>query len=238
MTKDELRLECERLVFCRNLSDTTDILNIFAEFLFRTVKNNHFEAVYSQADAEAKIIMQMMLTKVLHLEKLISGLSFVSQDGSSLNPIIDPTIVASSIRNIYETTAMFNLIYRNTKTIDEKLILHAMWVHAGLMYRQKFETLLSSPENIEKFENEKLQTIAIVAFIESTDLFTGLSELDKNKIRARLKGKEYLMRFENNQVKFLHWHDLVEVMGLKTNEFNHMYTYFSLYSHPSNVAVF
>ena len=238
MTKDELRLECERLVSCKNLSDTAEVLNIFSEFFFKAVKENHLESVNTQADGEAKIVLQMMFTKILHLKKLILGLSYIAEDGSSLNTIIDPTIIASATRNIYETTSMFNLIYRNTQTDEEKLILHAMWVHAGLMFRHKFKSTLSSTENIEKFEHESLEMAKIVTFIEQTDLFKGLDDHNKNKIKTRLKEKEYLMRFENNQVKFLHWHDLVEVMGLKSEHFNHIYTYFSLYSHPSNVAVF
>lgn len=181
MSKEELRLECERLVSCKKLSDTADVLNIFSEFMFRAVKENHLESVDSQANAEAKIVLQMMFTKILHMKKLISGLSYIAEDGSSLNTIIDPTIIASATRNIYETTSMFNLIYRNTKTNDEKLFLHAMWVHAGLMYRQKFKSVLSSTENMEKFEQENLEINKLVTFIEETNIFKGLLEFDQKK---------------------------------------------------------
>ena len=68
MSKEELRLECERLVSCKKLSDTADILNIFSEFMFRAVKENHLESVDSQANAEAKIVLQMMFTKILHMK--------------------------------------------------------------------------------------------------------------------------------------------------------------------------
>jgi hypothetical protein len=238
MTKNELRLECARLVNCENLTDTADVLNIFSEFMFKAIKNHHLEGVGSQEDANAKIILQMMFTKILHLKQLISGLSYVAEDSSCLNLIIDPTIIGSATRNIYETVSMFNLIYRNTQTNEEKLVLHAMWVHAGLMFRQKFKSVLSSTESTKKFADDKLLMTEIVTLIEETDLYKGLSDHDKNKIQTRLKEKEYLMRFENNKVKFLHWHDLVEVMGLEIKRFSQIYTYLSFYSHPSYVAVF
>lgn len=180
----------------------------------------------------------MMLTKTLHLKSVVSGISYRSKDGSILNKIIDPTIIASSIRNVYETVGMFNLIYRNTKTSDEKSILYNLWVHSGLKYRQRFESVIISPESREKYESEKKQLEEIVTIIENTDLYKLLDPKDQNKLKMRIKDKEYLLRFENNMVVFLHWQELTSVIGFKKGIFDNIYTYFSLYSHPSNVAVF
>ena len=46
------------------------------------------------------------------------------------------------------------------------------------------------------------------------------------------------MRFEDKEVVFLHWHELTKIIGIKDGMLDDIYTYFSLYSHPSNVAVF
>ena len=70
MTKDELRNQCSRLFACKTIADSNDLLDIYAEFLFKTVQNHHQEAVYTQAEADAKLIIQMMLTKVLHLKTI------------------------------------------------------------------------------------------------------------------------------------------------------------------------
>src|SRR5690606_6429603 len=78
----------------------------------------------------------------------------------------------------------------------------------------------------------------IVAEIEGSTLFKSLDEKNQGKIRTKLKDKDYLMRFEGTEVNFLHWHDLTKVMGIKEGMLDDIYTYFSLYSHPSNVAVF
>jgi hypothetical protein len=238
MTKEELRYECKRLFGCRTLSDCNDLLDIYIEFLFMAIKNHHQEPVNTTSNADAKIIAQMMMTKALHLKNVISGISFHSQNGYSLNRIIDPTIVASLTRNIFETTGIFNLIYRHTKNHDEKAILYLLWVHSGLKYRQKFEDVIISNEGRLKYENEKKQIEEIRATIEANELYKKLDEQNQGKIQTKLKEKDYLMRFENSEVIFLHWHELTETMGIKEGFLENIYSYFSLYSHPSNVSVF
>lgn len=238
MTKEELRDECTRLFLCKTIKDSYDLLDIYAECLFLIVKNHHEEPAYSRADAEAKMVVQMMLTKVLHLKSVVNGISYQAKDGTSLNKIIDPTIVASLIRNIYETTGMFNLIYRCTKSKEEKEILNLLWVHSGLKYRQRFESDISTEKNKKKIKKEKEQIDEIVATIEKNSLYKSLDKKNQEKIKTKLRKKDYLIKFEGKEVIFLHWHELTEPMGIKDGLFENIYTYFFLYSHPSNVAVF
>ena len=238
MTKEELRNECTRLIKCKTIKDSHDLIDIYTEFFFRAVKNHHEEPVYNKSDADAKMVLQMMMTKTLHLKSIIQGISYQAKDGTILNKIIDPTIVASLVRNIYETVAMFNLIYRHTKTEDEKLILYLLWVHSGLKYRQRFESVITLDVNKEKYEREKAIIENIVTEIEESELYKKLDEKNQNKIKTKLKEKDYLIEFEDTQINFLHWHELVEKMGIKEGLLDNIYTYFSLYSHPSNVAVF
>lgn len=240
MTKEQLRQECSRLFMCETLSDSDDLLDIYAEFLLKAVINHNDEPVKSKADADAKMILQMMLTKVLHLKNVISGISFKAKDGSTLNEIIDPTIVASLIRNIYETAAMFNLIYRYPKSNEEKEILYLLWVNSGLKYRQRFVKVITTEENKRKHEDEKAEINKIASIIENNTLFKSLDEKNQGKIKTKLsdKDKDYLMKFEGAEVVFLHWHQLTTIMNIKEGLLDETYTYFSLYAHPSNVAVF
>jgi len=131
----ELRAKCIPLFRCHSIEDCNALLDIYADFLFKTVQKHQLDDVDTVADAQAKIILQMMLTKILHLKSIIAGINYTSENGVSLKGIIDPTALAVLIRNVYETVGMFNLIYRTTKTSDEKLIIYDLWVHAGLSYR-------------------------------------------------------------------------------------------------------
>lgn len=238
MKKEELRNECTRLFKCKTINDSYDLIDIYAEFFFSAVKNHQDEPVYKASDADAKMVLQMMMTKTLHLKSIVEGISYQAKDGSVLNKIIDPTIVASLVRNIYETVAMFNLIYRHTKSEDEKNILYLLWVHSGLKYRQRFESDITTEVSKEKCESEKVEIEEIIKTIEDNELYKNLDEKNQNKIKTKLKEKDYLIEFEGTQINFLHWHELVEMMGIKEGLLENIYTYFSLYSHPSNVAVF
>ena len=236
MEIDELRRKCNRFFWCETISDCKDLLDIYAEFFFQAVLKDEKPQTYFEADA--KMLLQMMMTKTLHLKNALNGVDYVSKDNRKLNNIIDPTIVASLIRNIYETTGMFNLIYRHTKNDDERNILYLLWVHAGLSYRQRFDNITTTKENIEKSKNEKEQLKSIQAEIENNQLFIKLDEKNKGKIKTKLKEKDYLIRFENDQVEYLSWRELTKTMDIKDGKLDHAYTYFSLYSHPSNVSVF
>lgn len=238
MDKNRLRNDCARLFRINTLSDCSDLLDIYSECLFQVIQNHHDEPVYSYQEADAKIILQMILTKVLHLKNNIMGVSYLSKDGARLNKIIDPTIVASLTRNIYETVGLFNLIYRYGDNPDERYITYLLWVHSGLMYRQRFESVITSNESRLKFEKEKEELERIKVAIEETELYSKLDEKNKAKIQNRLKEKEYLIRFEGTNVRFMHWHELIETMHIKAGLLENIYTYFSQYSHPSNVSIF
>ena len=238
MDKIENRKECERLFKLRTIQDSYDLINIYLNFLIQVINNHYEDKVFSYADRDAKMVNQMMFTKVAHIKRIIEGINFQSKDRVQLNTIIDPTIVASLIRNVYETVGMFHLIYRRTKNEDEKTIIYDLWVHAGLMFRQRFENVITTAENREKFENEQNQLEQLKNEIKETDLFKELTEKNQNKILTKLKEKDYKIWFNDKEVEFLSWQGITGVMGLKNDLLDNIYTYFSLYSHPSNVAVF
>ncbi|WP_396145525.1 hypothetical protein [Flavobacterium sp.] len=238
MELEELRRKCKRFFWCETISDCQDLLDIYIDFLFQAVDIHHDEDVNDYAEADAKILIQMMMTKALHIKNVLDGVSYVSTTGKSLNNIIDSTILASLIRNVYETTGMFNLIYRVTKDKYERQIIYFLWVHAGLSYRQRFDSVLTTEENKEKAEREKKQMDNILIGIENNPIFQKLDEKNQGKIRTKLKERDYLIRFQDDQVEFLSWRELVKTMNIREDKLDHIYGYFSLYSHPSNVSVF
>lgn len=238
MELEQLRVEYLRLSRSSNIEDSYELLNIYAEYFLQTVKNHHRDPVHNIAERDARMVNQMMLTKILHIKQIVSGVNFTSSDGTTLADIVDPTILASLIRNVYETVGMFNLIYRHTKTAEEQLILYNLWAIAGLNYRQKFESIITTQENEEKLKNEKLQIDKYISEIEKTNLYISLDAKNKDKIQTKIKEKDFKIRFENKTVIFLHWQELSETMGVQDGLLDKIYTYFSLYAHPSNVAVF
>ncbi len=238
MSLAELRTQAMKLYRANTIKDCLEMTDIYANFQFLAIYRHHMDPVQSAADTDAKIIFQMMATKVLNLKNVLHGISYTSSQGLSLNSIIDPTIVASSVRNAMEMAGMFHLIYCATKSPDEKKVLYNLWVHTGLAYRQRFTENATSSENIEKAKEEKEHMDFLRKEIEDTPLYKTLSTGNQQKIQRKLKDKDYLMYFQQNEVKYIHWHDLPRIMGVKEKLFENLYTYLSLYAHPSNVSVF
>jgi hypothetical protein len=111
-------------------------------------------------------------------------------------------------------------------------------VHAGLSYRNRFEGVTTPKENKDKMENELKQMESIRSEIEQSPLFKSMDDKDQGKIRTMIKKKDYLIRFNGNKVVFLSWREIVQTMDIKGDKLDLIYTYFSLYAHPSNIADF
>ena len=120
----------------------------------------------------------------------------------------------------------------------KKKILYNLWESAGLKYRQKFIVVVKTAESQKKLDDERQQIEDLKKEIEDTDLYKDLKKEDQNKIQSKLKEKDYKIQFKDGKVEFLSWQDTVTVMGIRDGVMDTIYTYFSLYAHPSNVSVF
>lgn len=238
MIDEDLLKNFDRLSYCKTIEDSFELLKIYQESMFYILIEFQGKPVKTIIDRDANLLFQMMFSKTLYLEKNISGVSFDSSFGKSLNNLIDPTIVAISIRNIFETACVFHLIYSNTSNDDEKTILYSLWKHAGLKYRSRFKDVATTKENIAKMKGEKKEMERLENEIISTKLFNSLDEKNQGKILTKLKEKDYKITITDGKVKFLSWQDVTELMSLEKDLFDKLYTYFSLYTHPSNVSVF
>lgn len=219
------------------ISDCKVLLEIYTGFFLSIITDQTSNEEKLIENKEAKLVLQMMMTRCANLKNTLDGLNFKNKN-IHLREIIDPTIISSLVRSIYEMTGMFNLIFINTKDSNEQKILYLLWVHAGLAYRQRFTSLMRSKEDTEKIETELKQMQDIVLEIKNNEKYKNLNERNQEKIQNRIDKKEYLIEFIGNEVSFLSWKDLVNTMGITKYNAEQIYTYFSLYSHPSNVSVF
>ena len=189
MTQDELRSQFVRLQDHENIEDCQELIGIHANFMMLAMKNHHSENIISEYEGHGKLVLQMIMTKIIAVNSLLNGLTFVATDGSSLNKLLDPVIFGTLIRNIYETVAMFNLVYRTPNTPDEKKIMYNLWVIAGLKYRQRFETDARTEENKQKVISERQQISELISEIEDTELYKSLDHKYRHMIQIKNKGQ-------------------------------------------------
>ena len=239
MTKKELRQEYVRLTTLSTLKDCNDLAEIFLEYLWNILNMHHGKEAVTSAHKDAVIINQMMFTKLTHLKVLLKGVGYAGADGQKLNDIIDPTIVVSLVRNVFETSALFNLLFRQTQSEDELLIVYNLWTIAGLKYRQRFESNVQTEANKEKLAEEEAQIVGLINQIKETERYKALNNSGQRTIDTKIQQKDFRIVFQGNKVKsYSSWQELCGVMKLKKEIFENIYTYFSLYSHPSQVSVF
>lgn len=240
MEKEELRWHCKRLWSAETMPDVFELIEIYKSCLFEMFQILRRHPTDSRAVADAKLIPQMMFTKLSHLEQACHGISYITRDGSTkLNTIIDPSIVATLIRSVFEAVGVYNLIYLQPQTADEKLIVYNLWVISGLKYRQGFSSYLTREETKLKSQSEKDLIKKYIKQIEETEAYQSLDPKDREKIIAQIKQKKFQVHFKNGKPAILNgFQDIALKAGYRESIMGAMYTYFSLNAHPSNVAVF
>lgn len=240
MTLEELRTECVRLWNVERFEDIFILNEIYKNCLFK-IMTEHAPAVGEKGSLkEAKIIGQMMFTKLAHLEQVCAGVTFsTGPGGKTLNHIIDATVVGSMVRGVFESVSVFNMVYVNPETEDQRLILYCLWVISGLNYRQRFLGQVILPENIKKGAEEKILIDKYIKAIEETALYQSLKETDQKKLHNQIDQKKYSVYFDKNKLTVINgFQEAITRAGIRPKIMDNMYNYFSLNAHPSNVAVF
>ncbi|WP_025143743.1 hypothetical protein [Pedobacter jeongneungensis] len=236
MSKEQLKEDAQRLLLANELNDSKAVLDIYNGFLFKVI-NEHTNPVVSQLRGEAKLVLQMVFTKLLNLRQLLNGLNYA--DGpNGLHNFIDPTIIASGVRNIVELASTFHTVYRSEYSEEQRDMLYKMWVIAGLKYRQRFVDQNSSPENIAKAATEAAEIDSTIQSIHQSQPYLALTEAKKALINRVIGDKDYRIKLVNGDAIKVHWQEIIQFMGFKPDLTGSLYTYLSLYAHPSNVSVF
>ncbi|MGB5026535.1 MAG: hypothetical protein WBO44_14355 [Saprospiraceae bacterium] len=230
-----LKEQVEGLVLENTPTARLKLYSIFLDELIFLL-NNHKKFKYdTDVKENARIILQMLFTRALCINKMIEGVSY-DHDGIKLNRIIDPTAIAVLTRNMYEMIAVFHLMYSFAHSDEEKLIIYSLWRSAGLQYRQRFSEIAKLDESKAKFKEEQDEIQHFYNLIRKQNAYKSLDPSEIKKIEQCIKDKDFKITFENGKVNMLSWQDCSKKMGLPETYFGKMYTYFSLYAHPSYIS--
>lgn len=238
LIKEYLRAKCLPLFKANTVEDCVSLLDKYISAYLEIVLKHNYDSVSTQAEADSRIAFQMFVTKALGIKKLLLGVEY--DDGNNhLNRIIDPTILITLIRNMFEALCAFELVYVLPNTTDKKLIVYNLYKISGLKYRQRFYSDEMSDDYKNQYESEKQDIEEYIQQIKETELYrTLLTKKEKSKIDTSIKDRYYqIVINESNIVKKCAWGDIPPLFGIKLDFFKIMYTYFSLNAHPSYISI-
>lgn len=238
MKKEELRSICEPLMNLQTVEDCQQLLEKYINCFFKIMEHHHFDPVGTQAEADTKTIFQMFFTKALNIQNTLKGIEYKSGD-YRLKNVIDPTILMTLTRNVFESLCAFEIVNIIPDTDDKKTILYNIYKLSGLKYRQRFNGPNASPEIQKIFAQEKLEIDESVDLIKKTTLYNSLDQKNRAVIDNAIKRRNYQIKIDSNsKVKLYGWGDIPPLFGANHTLLKEVYTLFSLNAHPSYVSMF
>lgn len=233
----KLRNACLPLMQLNNIECCKHLLDKFIDSYLVIMKQHHYDPVSTQSEADNRIWFQMMMSKALNIKNVLDGIEY--DNGTAyLNRIIDPTILLTLVRNLFEAICAFEIVTIIPDTQEKKLILYNLYCISGFGFRQRF----FSPDLPEKYKlkllDEKEYIQELITEIKNTELYKSLRDKERSKLDNAIKGKNYQISINSeNQVKSYGWGDIPPLFGIKPMFYKNIYTYFCLNAHPSHISM-
>lgn len=225
--------EMSRLIESKNISDSKKILDILINCLFTLSIKHHSDSTSYYEQKYAKLISQMVFSKIYNIQKNLNGINFSNQDYSFKNEIIDTNLIANNIRNLFETVCLFNNFFIKSSNKNEIILKLNIWEYSSLKYRTKLKHQETNSEQDSLLEIDENRLEKIIESIEKSEIYLNLQETEKKKIKGLLKNKDYKFSIIGNMVKKYDWQKLADNLPDKKKQISLLYTLLSFYSHPS-----
>lgn len=224
------------IISLKDIKTAKEYFEIFLDWYFKVILKHHHDPISSQLEADSRILFQMFFTKGLTIYKALDGISYKFHN-ETLCPIIDPTMLYTMVRNMYETLCTFELLNFIPDTPDKKTITYQLFIISGLKNRQKFYNPQMPQEFLNKYNEEKRHIIQAIDIIKKTELYKSLNKEEQNKLNKAIDDKIYQLIIENNKVIFPGWKSIASKFGLSGQLIGNIYTYFCLNAHPSYISL-
>lgn len=234
------REEYERLsayLNCNDLNSCKNLIDIMIDGMFSIIRNCHPRGSKTEALADAKILMQMFFLKCISFRRLLDGTGYrqcIGKASYELSPIVDHPTLLSLVRSLYEAFCTFELLYILPDNEEKQSILNNLFIIHGLNERQGYYHSFGYEK---QKENEKQQIEECAKEIRDTNLYKNLSAANRNTIENHIIHPHYRIIIDsNNSIRKFNWDDY-DLLRIKKEAFEDVYSYLSLYSHPSFLSV-
>lgn len=229
--------EVQKFIQLDTIDDCKQYLRVMLDFYFDVIKSPEGRKATSYIEDDRNIWMQTLFSEGFHFLSLLDGVGY-NKGIDRLNPIVDPSVLFSVARRIYESVIAFEILFVIPDSEDKKAILYNLFMAHGLSERLKNIDEEMRSHNPERVAEEQKEIDECLREIEGTDLYSELDQQTKNIIKNAF-GKKFRYIFkEDNSLEFVNYDDADKLLRIKNNKLKGTYSYFSLHGHPSYVSIF
>lgn len=229
----KILLEIDKLMESKNILDSKKILNILINCVFNLSIKHHTDPIDFVEQKYAKIFSQMIFTKLYNIRENLNGVNFSNNEFHFKNDIIDTSLVANNIRNLFETVCLFNNFFIQSADKDELIFKLNIWEYSSLKYRLKLESQITREEQKSLLEKDINRVNDLKAKIEKSKIYQDLTEKNQQKIQNILKSKDFKFSIINGEIKVYDWQKLADNLPDTKKAIPLLYTILSFYSHPT-----
>lgn len=228
--------EVRKFVQLDTIDDCKQYLRVMLDFFFEVFKSPEGRKAMSSLEDDRNIWLQTIFSKSCHFLYLLDGVGY-NNGSNHLNPIIDPSVLFTIARRIYESVIAFELLFVIPSTEDEQTILYNLFMAQGLTERLNDLDAEMRSHNPQRVAEEQQNIDNCMNEIEKTELYSNLSQQTKNQIKNAF-GIRYRYVFEeDNTMKRVSFEDAYKYLRIKKDHLKNTYSFFSLHGHPSYLAL-
>lgn len=227
---------CEDLLYFKSLNSGYEYLRLQLELLFDMIGQHHKDPIEGgQAEADARMCLQMYFSRLLNFSSVLRGVSFARKN-RHLNTIIDPSVLFTETRGLFESLSVFELVFVIPNTKEKSVLMHQLFTIAGLQERQQMH--ITNKEFTSRLSQEKKELDMLINDVRNSSLYSSLDAKNKKKIDECIKRRQFRIYIDDQtDIVDVGWDKSREYYGLESPLFDDMYRYFSLHAHPSVIAI-
>ena len=228
--------DVQRFIKLRTLDNCKEYLKVMLDFYFDVLISPEGRKISSENDDDRNIWLQTIFSKGCQFLSLLNGLNF-SKGTFQINPIIDFSVLFTIARSVYESLIAFEILFVLPKTEEHQTIVYNLFVAHGLSERLKDLDEEMRSHNPERVKEEQNDIDDCWRAIENTNLYKMLNQQTKTTIKNAFGLKYRYIFKEDNTMEFVKLEKAYNLLNVKVNLFNSIYSFLSLYGHPSYLSL-
>lgn len=225
------------ILSCNTIEDSKECINSILKLYFKLISTSHSYAYTNQAEADCIMSMQMMFTRGCSFVQLLDGFQY--SDGEIvLNRIIDPSVLYSLVRDVYESLCSFELVYILPDKEEKKELAYNMYLISGLRERQNYDIRTQDASELKAEELKEINDAN--DRIKQLGYYQHLSREDQNIIQAKIASPHprYRMLYGDDAVTHnVEWENAYRQIGIKEEVMKDMYNFLSAHAHPTAISL-